>query len=225
MRNKTKKSKPSDLDKLKELQTLTLKRKKLQQDLEVLDYKIDQISPYSPDEHYDELDKVRKQLLYAKGGLILSVLIIAVLFNRRSIKKNRITKTTNRISKMIKIPVSVGELFDKITILDIKRERITEANKQIIILKEYILLRKIALKLDEKFEKNSDYKKLRKINDFLWDIEDGKRAHERAKDFGENFIHLAREVYIKNDERAKIKKSINKKYKSEIEEVKSHKKY
>ena len=126
---------------------------------------------------------------------------------------------------MIKIPVSVGELLDKITILDIKRERITEANKQIIILKEYILLRKIALKLDEKFEKNSDYKKLRKINDFLWDIEDGKRAHERAKDFGENFIHLAREVYIKNDERAKIKKSINKKYKSEIEEVKSHKKY
>ena len=126
---------------------------------------------------------------------------------------------------MIKIPVSVGELFDKITILDIKRERITEANKQIIILKEYILLRKIALKLDEKFEKNSDYKKLRKINDFLWDIEDGKRAHERAKDFGESFIHLAREVYIKNDERAKIKKSINKKYKSEIEEVKSHKKY
>ena len=87
MRNKTKKSKPSDLDKLKELQTLTLKRKKLQQDLEVLDYKIDQISPYSPDEHYDELDKVRKQLLYAKGGLILSVLIIAVLFNIRSIKK------------------------------------------------------------------------------------------------------------------------------------------
>ena len=92
MRNKTKKSKPSDLDKLKELQTLTLKRKKLQQDLEVLDYKIDQISPYSPDEHYDELDKVRKQLLYAKGGLILSVLIIAVLFNRRSIKKIELPK-------------------------------------------------------------------------------------------------------------------------------------
>ena len=92
MRNKTKKSKPSDLDKLKELQTLTLKRKKLQQDLEVLDYQIDQISPYSPDEHYNELDKVRKQLLYAKGGLILSVLIIAVLFNRRSIKKIELPK-------------------------------------------------------------------------------------------------------------------------------------
>jgi hypothetical protein len=86
MRNKTKKSKPSELDKLKELQTLTLKRKKLQQDLEVLDYQIDQISPYSQSDHYDEIDKVRKQLLYAKGGLILSVLIIAVLFNRKSTK-------------------------------------------------------------------------------------------------------------------------------------------
>ena len=92
MRNKTKKSKPSELDKLKELQTLTLKRKKLQQDLEVLDYQIDQISPYSPDEHYDQLDKVRKQLLYAKAGLILSVLIIAVLFNRKS------TKTANPVA-------------------------------------------------------------------------------------------------------------------------------
>lgn len=87
MRNKTKNSKPSELDKLKEFQTLTLKRKKLQQDLELLDYKIDQISPYSRDEHYDELDKVRKQLLYVKSGLILSVLIIAVLFNRSSFKK------------------------------------------------------------------------------------------------------------------------------------------
>lgn len=88
MRNKTKKIKPSELDKLKELQTLTLKRKKLQQDLEVLDYQIDQISPNS-DEKYDELDKVRKQLLYAKGALILSVLIIAVLFNRKSVTKGQ----------------------------------------------------------------------------------------------------------------------------------------
>jgi hypothetical protein len=126
---------------------------------------------------------------------------------------------------MIKIPVSVGELFDKITILDIKREKITEVDKQKIILKEYILLRKIALKLDENFNKKSEYKKLRKINDYLWGVEDGKRAHERDKDFGEKFVFLAREVYIKNDERAKIKKAINKKYKSEIEEVKSHKKY
>ena len=126
---------------------------------------------------------------------------------------------------MIRIPVSVGELFDKITILDIKREKITQADKQLIILKEYILLSKIATKLDKNFAKNSNYKKLRKINEYLWQVEDEKRAHERAKDFGEKFIYWAREVYIKNDERAKIKKAINKEYKSEIEEVKSHKKY
>jgi hypothetical protein len=126
---------------------------------------------------------------------------------------------------MIRIPVSVGELFDKITILDIKREKITQADKQLIIFKEYILLSKIAIKLDKDFEKNSNYKKLRKINEYLWQVEDEKRAHERAKDFGEKFIYWAREVYIKNDERAKIKKAINKEYNSGIEEVKSHKKY
>jgi Family of unknown function (DUF6165) len=126
---------------------------------------------------------------------------------------------------MIKIPVSVGELFDKISILDIKREKITEADKQLIILKEYNLLRKIALKLDDHFEIDFHYKKLRKINENLWYIEEQKREHERRKLFDEKFIFLAREVYIKNDERAKIKKAINKKYNSEIEEVKSHKKY
>jgi DNA repair ATPase RecN len=109
MRNKTKKSKPSELDKLKELQTLSLKRKKLQQDLEVLDYQIDQISPYSPDEHYNELDKVRKQLLYAKGGLILSVLIMAVLFNRKSTK--RTTPLVNPTPSTIPTPVNVKGFY------------------------------------------------------------------------------------------------------------------
>lgn len=126
---------------------------------------------------------------------------------------------------MIKVPISVGELFDKITILDIKREKITEADKQLIILKEYNLLRKIALKLDDHFEIDFHYKKLKKINEHLWYIEEQKREHEKRKLFDKKFIFLAREVYIKNDERAKIKKSINKKYNSEIEEVKSHKKY
>jgi len=109
MRNKTKKSKPSELDKLKELQTLTLKRKKLQQDLEVLDYHIDQISPYSADEHYDELDKVRKQLLYAKGALILSVLIIAVLFNRKSTK--RTTPVAINPTPTVPTPVNVKGFY------------------------------------------------------------------------------------------------------------------
>jgi len=108
MRNKTKKSKPSELDKLKELQTLTLKRKKLQQDLEVLDYQIDQISPYSSDEQYDQLDKVRKQLLYAKGGLILSVLIIAVLFNIKSKKSAIPINRTSAIPSNVPTPVNVN---------------------------------------------------------------------------------------------------------------------
>ena len=59
----------------------------------------------------------------------------------------------------------------------------------------------------------------------LWEVEDAKREHERNKDFGEKFIYWARQVYIKNDERAKIKSSLNKYYKSDIVEVKSHKKY
>jgi hypothetical protein len=126
---------------------------------------------------------------------------------------------------MIKIPISVGELFDKITILDIKRDKISEPNKHLIITKEYNLLKKIALKLDENFEKKISYKNLKNINFFLWEVEDAKRAHERDKDFGEKFIYWARQVYIKNDERAKIKQAINKKYNSEIEEIKSHKKY
>jgi hypothetical protein len=111
MRNKTKKSKPSELDKLKELQTLTLKRKKLQQDLEVLDYQIDQISPYSPDEHYNELDKVRKQLLYAKGGLILSVLIIAVIFNMKSKKTTIALNPNSPITPNVPTPVNVKGFY------------------------------------------------------------------------------------------------------------------
>jgi hypothetical protein len=125
----------------------------------------------------------------------------------------------------IKIPVSVGELFDKISILDNKRLEITQADKVKNILKELNMLRKIALKLDENFEKDSDYKKLAKINRSLWFIEEGKRQCERNKDFGEVFIQLARKVYMENDKRAKVKRAINKKYGSDIVEEKSYKKY
>jgi hypothetical protein len=125
----------------------------------------------------------------------------------------------------IKIPVSVGELFDKISILDNKRLEITQADKVKNILKEYSMLRKIALKLDENFEKDSDYKKLAKINRTLWFIEEGKRECERKKNFDLVFIELARKVYMENDKRAKVKRAINKKYGSDIVEEKSYKKY
>jgi hypothetical protein len=125
----------------------------------------------------------------------------------------------------IKIPVSVGELFDKISILDNKRLEITQADKVKNILKELNMLRKIAFKLDENFEKDSDYKKLAKINRALWFIEEGKRECERKKTFGQDFIDLARKVYVENDKRAKVKRAINKKYGSDIVEEKSYKKY
>lgn len=123
------------------------------------------------------------------------------------------------------IKVSIGELFDKISILEIKRLQITAPDKLTNILKEYNYLRKKALTLDPTFSKDTHYKKLLKVNNLLWNIEDAKRECERAKTFDANFIELARSVYIINDERAKIKKSINKKYKSEIVEEKSYKKY
>jgi hypothetical protein len=123
----------------------------------------------------------------------------------------------------IRIPVSIGELFDKITILEIKRLNITEADKLANVLKEYNYLRKKALKLDLTYTKDTHYKKLLKVNNLLWNIEDLKRQHERTKTFDANFIDLARSVYIMNDERAKIKKAINKKYNSEIIEEKSYK--
>ena len=125
---------------------------------------------------------------------------------------------------MIKIPVSIGELFDKITILEIKSNRISDTKKLFFVKKEYDLLNKIALKIDQNYSKNSNYKKLKKINEFLWDIEDGKRQHEKDQNFDKKFIYLARQVYLNNDERARIKLAINKKYNSEIVEVKSYKK-
>ena len=125
----------------------------------------------------------------------------------------------------VKIPVSIGELFDKVSILENKALQINDTKKLKNIHKEYNLLRKIALQLDPRFEKDTHYKKLRKINKALWDIEEGKRECERKKNFDSTFVHLARQVYIQNDYRAKAKKAINKKYNSDIVEEKSYKKY
>ncbi len=125
----------------------------------------------------------------------------------------------------VRIPISIGELFDKISILENKSQFITEDNKLKNIHKEYTQLRKIALKLNNSFEKDYHYKKLKKINRLLWDIEEHKRECETRKDFGDKFIELARKVYMKNDERASIKRKINEQYGSSIIEEKSYKKY
>ena len=122
--------------------------------------------------------------------------------------------------------ISVGELLDKISILEIKEKNIKDEQKIKIISKELESLN-YTLKKDVNItdEIKSLYEDLKKINIKLWNIEDGKRDCERNGDFGEKFIQLARSVYIENDQRAKIKDKINKISGSNISEVKSYDEY
>ena len=126
----------------------------------------------------------------------------------------------------ITIPVSSGELIDKISILKIKRKKIINKSKLRNINKELSLLNKI---YKNNFQKNKKIllyeKKLIKINKKLWDIEDKIRFHESKKNFNQKFINLARAVYINNDERSEIKKKINKLTDSHLIEEKSYKSY
>ena len=119
--------------------------------------------------------------------------------------------------------ISAGELFDKITILEIKKSKITNKEKLNDIEKELLSLNNTVKKYIPNQSSISKYiDDLKDINLKLWDIEDGKRAAEKNKDFGEKFIELARNVYKFNDERAKIKLTINTSLSSNIKEVKSY---
>ena len=127
---------------------------------------------------------------------------------------------------LISVPVSVGELFDKISILDIKTKKIKNKNDLKLIKYELSKLRKIVR--DKKLSNTSIQKKylsLKLINQKLWNIENQKRKCEKLNKFDKNFISLARKVYIFNDRRAVIKRDINKLLGSEIEEIKSYKNY
>ena len=126
----------------------------------------------------------------------------------------------------IVVEVSVGELLDKISILEIKKEKIKDTDKLIFINDEYLVLTK---QLDEnitlKDELKKLYEELKAINAKLWDIEDKKRMCEKNSDFGENFIKLSRDVHFLNDDRAKIKLAINNKTGSKIKEIKQYTNY
>jgi predicted nuclease with TOPRIM domain len=127
--------------------------------------------------------------------------------------------------KMDKIlaEISAGELFDKITILEIKKAKISNKEKLNDIERELSSLNETVKKFIPDQSKISKYiDDLKNINLRLWGIEDGKRAAEKNKDFGDNFIELARNVYKFNDERAKIKLAINTSLGSNIKEVKSY---
>ena len=124
------------------------------------------------------------------------------------------------------VEVSVGELLDKISILEIKKEKIKDTEKLKYISNEHSILKE---QLDEKV-KNDDkleklFLKLKEINTKLWDIEDDKRDCEKNKDFGEKFIKLSRDVHFLNDDRAKIKLEINTHTGSSIREIKEYSSY
>ena len=123
----------------------------------------------------------------------------------------------------ILIPVSAGELVDKITILRVKAARIGDAAKQANVLKELALLEAVAAQaLPDLAELAAE---LEAVNGQLWDIEEGKRDCERRGDFGAQFVALARSVYVENDRRAAIKRKINEAAGSDLIEEKSYRPY
>ncbi|MFL2876023.1 MAG: DUF6165 family protein [Candidatus Pelagibacter sp.] len=128
----------------------------------------------------------------------------------------------NKLDKIL-AEISAGELFDKITILEIKRAKISNKEKLVDIERELSSLNEIVKKVIPNQSNISKHiSNLKNINLKLWDIEDGKRAAEKNQDFGKKFIELARNVYKFNDERAKIKLAINIEVGSNIKEVKSY---
>tara|TARA_B100002052_G_scaffold298010_1_gene330213 strand:+ start:1200 stop:1589 length:390 start_codon:yes stop_codon:yes gene_type:complete len=126
----------------------------------------------------------------------------------------------------ILVEVSIGELLDKISILDIKKDKINDLSKLKFIKYEYDILKKEydnKVKNDEKLTEL--YTKLKQINSKLWVIEDEKRLCEKNSNFGENFIKLSRDVHFLNDERAKIKLEINNYTGSKVKEIKEYTNY
>ena len=126
----------------------------------------------------------------------------------------------------INIPASIGELFDKITILEIKKSKIKDENKLIFINKELNLLKKVvkSKKINTR-SLSTLVKKLKNVNLKLWNVEDKLRKFEKNKQFKKDFINYARKVYYTNDKRAILKNEINLKTNSIINEVKSYEKY
>jgi len=124
------------------------------------------------------------------------------------------------------VEVSIGELLDKISILEIKQGKIKDPEKLKFINNEYSILKnqlEKSVKSDEKL--NNLYQSLKEINAKLWIIEDDKRQCEKDKDFGEQFIKLSRDVHFLNDDRAKIKLEINNLTGSVIKEIKEYTSY
>ena len=129
-------------------------------------------------------------------------------------------------SKKILTEISAGELLDKMSILEIKLEKIANKDSQEKLKKEYKILKdnqNSTIKMEGKI--NDLFKLLKNINLKLWDIEDNLRICEKNKNFGKEFTDLARKVYLNNDKRSKIKSDINKALNSNIVEIKQYASY
>ena len=129
------------------------------------------------------------------------------------------------MTKKILTEISSGELFDKISILEIKLAKIKDKKKLFFVKKEYKILKDVRKKIPYKKKVSFYYNKLKLVNTRLWNIEDKIRKHEKDKKFDKNFIVLARSVYKENDQRSYIKLEINKLLKSNIVEMKSYSSY
>ena len=126
-------------------------------------------------------------------------------------------------SKKILSEISPGELLDKISILEIKLEKVKDKNSLEEIKKEYKILKEIQTSSIEMTGKIKDlFQSVKNVNIKLWNIEDKLRIYEKNKNFDKNFIELARGVYFANDERAKLKNEINEILKSDIREIKQY---
>ena len=129
---------------------------------------------------------------------------------------------TNKSARVLS-EISPGELLDKISILEIKLEKVKDKDSQKKIKNEYDILKKTQNSSIEMSDKIKDlYRSVSDVNIQLWDIEDKLRICEQNKDFGKNFIELARGVYFNNDKRAKLKNEINRILKSNIREIKQY---
>jgi hypothetical protein len=131
----------------------------------------------------------------------------------------------NILPQDILVPISVGELIDKIVILEIKSERIKNTNQLANIANELDALRAVRLGEVDRAQLNALSAELKHVNEKLWDVEDAIRECDARGDFGESFIALARAVYRFNDERARLKKAINVASGSRLVEEKSYKSF
>ena len=126
----------------------------------------------------------------------------------------------------LRVPVSPGELIDKLTILEIKLERMSDPAKKANVAKEFdVLSEELAKSVRQSAELTQLHSALKQVNETLWVVEDDIRDCERAQDFGPKFIELARSVYRINDRRAEIKKEINLLLNSDLIEEKSYAAY